>query len=149
MVSDQFYPFQYFLICRVRHDPRKFHYILSLFHKDSQNLVINPVPFHRALSVAYQYGVIVFYQTSEKFFYTAPSKKNFCLIFIYKVIHFLPPLLLILSYARSSRHDSCGQRAERTCRKGRRPRMPASGSLTAAFIIRKKRLQQKSPLVSQ
>ena len=98
MVSDQLYSFQYFLIGRVRHDPRKFHHSLSFSHKDPQNLVIDPVLFYRALSVAYQYSIIILYQRGQKFFYTATAKKNLCLIFIYKVIHFLYPLLLIFSY---------------------------------------------------
>src|SRR5699024_10571160 len=80
-------PFQDLLVGGIGHDAGKFHYILSLLHEDVQNLVINPVPLHRALAVGHHDCVIVPQKAGEELLHTSLSEVDLCPVLIYKIIH--------------------------------------------------------------
>ena len=67
--------------------PKELYHIFPLFHQDIHNFNVYSVFWH-PLPISQHNIVVIFYKTSEEFLHTSLTKIDFCLIFIYKIIHF-------------------------------------------------------------
>ena len=70
--------------------------MLSLFHQDIQDFIIDPVSLDRPLPVCQHDIPGISDQAGKEFFYTPLSEINFCPVFINKVIHSPKGLLYFL-----------------------------------------------------